>query len=730
MPTAAATTSASVTVRFSPASSTSVTNLITFTGGGGATNSVRGTGLPATNGPSIGSLAALYRSGQTFLTWPERSDMTGEHYRIYRHSQPITTNNLAAATLLYELPKGSANFYATRYWSDAIGGWTNRNFQRYVITDRGSEMPANTGLLVWTLATNDFSGGTGGTGYYAVTVVNASGIEFRSPLNSSNSIGPVVESMAEPLAVETKANAGVRGHVYIQYMDLRNWNPTFHAPNPRNSYLGLNPEDPTVSNAVQYAYDYTVYEPECAETPAPVYFNLHGWSGGYEPVTSDPEAYDWCSYKIYPSDLQETWFFGFARHCDYRRGEQPAAGDSVENFTEQRLLRMANDLIRHPPGAAVDTNRIYVWGQSMGGSGTLALALRYPNVFAAAYASEPMTDYRRSGDGGGDDWRGDVEWKWGAIALNLPVTNRGPGNLAAHLAAFNGRGVWDWQNHQTNLATRLADEMVPFGVGHGTNDMVIEWPTQGRPLYGVLNSARRWYGGVVNDGGHSWMGFWGLPPSIGPDMSLTPFRGFQVVRNETVPGLANASGNGPFPPVATSEYNLALEWSSSWDAWDGVPLDTATVWQISLRSLASTNQIVALTPRRTQAFRVMPGAVATWQNRRVTDDVAIQSGSVTADAFGLLTVSNVTVSPDGNRLRLALATPPRITSVAPAGTALRLTFTTSAGHQYVVQRSPVLPAAAWANVSTNLPGTGAEVLFTHPGALSNTAGFYRVWQAQ
>jgi poly(3-hydroxybutyrate) depolymerase len=694
---------------------------VLFTSGGGS----------STNNAPLQpvSLHAVHRSGQTFVTWDERADLADESYRIYRHTAPITANTLAAATLLYQVWEGSADFHANRYWDDNTGSMQARYLERLVITNGGAQLPAGTGLLVWTLATNDFAGGATGAVYYAVTTVNSDGVENRTNFTSANVIGPVAEGVAEPLAVETTVSIGRRGHLYLQFMDLRNWNPTFHAPHPGNGYLGLNPDLASVQHALAYAYDYAVYDPECSDSPAAAFFSLHGWGGNtYGPLESDPNAYDWCAYKIYPVDQSETWYFGFAKNHDYRQPGEVAAGDTIVNFTEQRLLQMLRSLQRNPPAAPLDPDRVYVYGQSMGGSGTLALALRYPNVFAAAYASEPMTDYASAGDGGGLDWRSDIEPKWGERSLNLPVTLDGPAGWADHLKPHNGTSVWAWQNHRRTTTNRLADDFVPFGVGHGTNDMVIEWPTQAQPFYGPLDASRHCYGGVVNDAGHSWLGFWGAPPTLEPDGSLTPFRGFRVVLHETVPGLSRGSANPASPPTRTGDYNLALDWSASWTPWDGAPLDTATVWQMSLRSLAPTNQTVDVTPRRTQAFRVAPGAAATWQNLRVSDGMAIQSGSLTADAHGLLTVTNVVVSPDGNRVRLELTVvqQPRFTRVSRQGPDLHLTFTTTSNHTYHIERSLVLPASSWSDLSGSLLATSTNVTWIHANGMTNAAGFYRV----
>ena len=671
---------------------------------------------------------AFHRSGQTFLTWTERADLGDESYRIYRHTQPITSANLSAATRLYEVWEGSADFHANRYTTDS-GASSVRYLDRVAITNGGTQLPAGTGLLVWTLATNDFAGGTNGTGYYAVSTVSSTGTENLSAFGPTNTAGPVVEGVAEPLPVEAAVAVGTRGHLYLQFMDLHRWNPTFHAPGAANGYFGLNPDTAAVQHALAYAYDYVVFEPDCLTGPAPVMFNLHGWGGNtYRPVTEDPDPWGWCAYKIYPVDEGETWWFGFARNHDYRAGTEVAAGDTVVIYTEQRLLLMLRGLQRQPPGLATDTNRVFVYGQSMGGSGTLSLSLRYPNVFAAAYASEPMTDYATSGDDGGLDWRGDVEQKWGARSLALPVSLDAPAGWAEPLQRCNGANVWVWQNHRFNTTNRVGDDNVPFGMGHGTNDMIIEWPTQGQPIYGPLDASRRCWGGVVTDAGHQWLGFYGLPPTLAQNSSLAPFRGFQVVRNETVPGLSRAGGNIPAPPAQTGGYNQNIGWSASWDAWDGPPTDTATNWQVSLRTEDDATHTVDVTPRRARAFHPAPGATARWRNLRVSDGAEVQSGISIPDAFGLITATNVSVTAGGNRLRFELVAEPPVTisSARIVGSGFRLSFPTTANHHYAVECSLVLPAINWTPVATNIPGTGSELTLTNIGARSNAAAFYRV----
>jgi len=536
------------------------------------------------------ALTAHHRSGQTFLTWQEQSGVD-VRYRVYRHRAAINAANLAQATLLYDgVPQDSARFYANRYNVQASDVWDERYVERFVIEDSAAPLAAGVGLLVWTLAIEDFGGASSGAGYYAITTV-AGGVENRADFGSGNTTGPIVESVADPLPVELDVGAiDPGGHIFIQYMPLRDWNVTFHAPNPGNGYYGLDETAPAVANAIQYAYDYAVYAPSAADCggalPAtlPVVVSLHGWDGNsYAPRTEDPDPYGWCVYRIYPIDQSETWWFGFARDHDYRAGDTPTAGDTIGNFTERRVLRMVYDLLRDPPGPTADPDRVFIFGGSMGASGTLAFALRYPTVFAAAYAGQPMTNYATSGDGGGVDWRSDVAPKWGAVAANLPISIAAPGDWAAALQVYNGAGVWTWQNHQAQLVALRGRDATPLGIAHGVEDDVIEWSTQGQPVYPALNSSRQVWSGAAVAGGHSWTGFGGSLYNLDQDFaaSWAPFQNFAPRRGETVPGLSNGSANAPLPPTGVGDYNLGVRWSASWDPWDGAPVDTPTRWEMS-----------------------------------------------------------------------------------------------------------------------------------------------------
>lgn len=557
------------------------------------------------------------------------SALAGEHYHIYRYTAPITAANIGQAQRLTErwgpLPEGSSIFWTERERTPPISA-------NYVIADLAAPLADTTGLFVWTTKET-------GSVYYAVTTVY-DGAENRTDFGPGNSLtGAVSEAPADPAPVLVWRAPGKRGAVFTQYLDYEAYNPTFDVPQGTDQQ--------------QYAYNYSVALPSasaCDGTPQaayPVYLYLSGWGGRYENPAETP--YDWCAIQIYGDDPHQTWYYGHSASYDYRRGGTADSGPIV-NYTEERLLRAVHDTLAGYglDGRTADPERVYVYGASMGGSGALALGLRYPNVFAAAYAGEPMTNYHAAdGSGGTTNWVNDVAWKWGTISANLPIHN--VGRYAGHLAAYDGVGVWNWQNHQAQLVSRRGDDTALIALDHGTQDTVIAWASQGQPAYGAFYQGRRAFSAAVENADHTWLGFAGAGPMVSYE-TWSPFHNWEVRRSETVPGLSYASGSGPVPPTGPADYNLNIEWSASWHAFAGAPTDTPGLWSLALRTTDGSDQTVDVTPRRRQQFAVIPGASYRWENRRLADNVLIQTGVAVADASGVVTAPAVQVNGLGERL--------------------------------------------------------------------------------
>ena len=606
--------------------------------------------------PQPQAVAAFHRSGQTFITWTERADLDGETYRVYRGTERWTAATLSTAKPLLELPEDSARFYSNRYHADATS-WAARYVDRYVIDDGAEPLAAGTGLMIWTPAEDDLGGPGRADAYYVVTTVH-DGVENRGDLAAGNVAGPIREVVADPLPVALGTSLPVGWRAYIQYLDLHEWNPTFLAPNRLNGYFGFDPATPAIAKAVQLGADYAVFTPgpeQCggALPPSlPVALALHPWQGGwYGPPYGGS---NWCAYLVVPVDSGESWWFGFAKDHDYRQDESWARDDVVINATEARVLRMLHDLRRQPPGPPVDPARVYVFGHSMGGSGTLALALRYPNVFAAAYSSKALTRFADA-----EGWLGNVQSKWGTVALSLPVRSRAPADWGRHLAAQDGESVWVWQD----LAQKAADptaEAAPLGLAHGLNDSNIRWPLHGAPLYPLLDAGRKAWGAAITADDHNDGAFRGLPPNLQPGPSGAPFADFTVRNDETFPAFSAIEGEPASSLTAPTGWHQQLLWSASSTAWDGPPVDEVDRWQVSICSIdpavrgakcgTGSPTTVDVTPRRVQLFSIRAGNEYRWQAMVVAGGAALAGGSVAAEADGLVTVRGVPVVPSGIRL--------------------------------------------------------------------------------
>ncbi|NDJ76160.1 MAG: prolyl oligopeptidase family serine peptidase [Chloroflexi bacterium] len=570
-----------------------------------------------------GQLTATHRSGQTFLTWPEVPGDATSTYRVYRSAAPITMGNLESAQVIAEVPQWSGVYWTERARAvePPYEDGAYRSLRNYVIDDLGPELVDGTGLFVWTAQ-------EAGAFYYAVQLPNGTLL----------TAGPVNETPAGPQPVLAWRSPDGNSRVYTQFMNYAAYNPTYDAPRAGNYWMGLpNWAELEAVESQQYAYNYWVGLPTvetCGEPvpdELPLILHIEGWGTRYAAPDSAP--YGWCAVHVWADDPNQSWYFGFSATHNYH-SSAPVTSGPIVNYTEARLMQTLREVIQAPDLPAIDENRIYVYGHSMGGTGALMLAQRYPQVFAAAAASQPMMNYATA-----ELWLPELESKWGARALNLPVEIRG--SDAVGLAAYQGTSVWDWQNLGEQLSVRRGDEMAFIAIAHGTADTVIDWETVARPSYAHFYLGNRAFIAEITPDDHTWLGFRYHPNWYFDELM---FR-----KDESLPAFSNASRSLGIPPDGVGGYNLSIEWSASWNDFAGPPVDTPDEWAVVLRSLDGA-QTVSVTPRRLQAFEVAPGTTYTWQTERLEDGVVLQTGEIMADVDGLLTVEGVVVGAGGNRL--------------------------------------------------------------------------------
>jgi hypothetical protein len=542
---------------------------------------------------------------------------------VYRSNQPITTGSLGNATLLTSrwgpLPNDTS---VHKYGTDDVPDF-------FVIEDLASPLSDDTGLFV-----NTTQPGREGNAYYAVTTV-INGQEDRTVVSGTNSLSaPQIEFVATPKPVLTVSVNGGKGRTYTQFMDYAQWNPTLNG----------------------YAFNYAVALPPnySGSIAYPLQVQLHAY--GATRKSPSQSEYDWPVIQLFPTDpgsasgTIHTWWYGHAADHNYETsGSVPSAG-AVANFTEQRVIKAINEIIADS-SFNVDTDLIHAYGNSMGASGSLTLAMRYPDIFAGIYASQPMTNY-----GANPGFQNNLRQLWGEQSSNLPIINGGENTSAISNYGIGGNrptGVWDWMNHQQQLRRRRGEEFGYLILDFGKADATLEWQSQGQPMFSALTDAKAAFSARAMGGyPHNSMGFGAVDTSVF-GFGYGDETAWRYPNSLSFPGLHSASNSGAINPGTNGDdlYNQDIDWSTPRANFHQSIVDTTNRWEITLRSM-SGDQTVDVTPRNTQAFRPVPGEQCNWSARRVNDNQQTGSGIATTDGDSLLTVPQVPISNAGTRLSI------------------------------------------------------------------------------
>jgi len=574
------------------------------------------------DGPVANGITATHRNGQTFLVWQEVDDQTG--YHVYRHDAPITSDNLGSAERLTDRwGPLDQNTSVNRYGSADVPA-------NFVISDSGQPLGNDRGLFVHTTQNNQQ-----GSVYYAVTSV-VGGDESRTIVAGANATSRSVnESVSTPRPVLTASTNGGSGRIYTQYMDYALWNPTLNG----------------------YAFNFAVALPANYNSSRayPLMVELHAF-GGEHKFESEAE-FGWQVIQLFPSDPGDsvnavhTWWYGHAKDHNYKtQGSVPRSGE-IENFTEQRVLS-AIDFLINDGQFNVDRDLVHAIGHSMGGTGALALGIRYPSVIAGIYASEPMTNFASS-----PGFQENFSTILGDRSSNLPVVNNGLNNSEIRKYDSSGSqptGAWNWMNHQEQLVRRRGDDFAYLMVDHGKADNVIDWQSQGRPMAQVFTDARTGFSASAVGGvGHSWLGFDSVVTQVF-GLGFGDESVWRYPRSLSFPGIHNASGSGSLQPASSGDdrHNTTTEWSTPVNNFHQGIVDSSNQYEISLRSTTS-NQTADITPRNTSAFKPSSGTVCSWTATSIGNNATIGSGTSTVDGSRLLTMRQVAIqSGSGTRLRV------------------------------------------------------------------------------
>jgi dienelactone hydrolase len=522
----------------------------------------------------VTNLQVAFRKGQTFITFRE---VTGSvTYSVYRSTSPIAS--VAGLTPIAVLPQGSGVYKYTG--------------QGFIVTDLGTPLAAGTGLLVYTTSQN-------GTYYYAVT--NSQDATISAGVNATMS-GLAETVWVTPGAVQIRAPYAFQGYQITEFFawdDYASWDPAW-------GYYGSRFDVGAQTLAAGQTY--------------PLTLQLHGagMNGYREPDHWVPQA---VGVHVFPVDLE----FSHGMQDPYTGSGRPYAawfGYPLRTVTpniavsamERRVLRFVR-AVQADPRYQVDATRIYVSGGSMGGGGSLHIAMHNPTMFAAAEVITAWVDTLAWGD-------------WSAYSTNPPVDSpSGP------LFRNWQDAAWVVDNTSANLP--------PLVHTFSKNDTTISMSRYPNLLQ-RMETRKFAQIAVWRDTNHT-------PFMLSGANSFRRFR-----KNEAYPAFAAASSSTPFD-ATLGQRNQNIDWSSSLRSLGAGTdiVDLAGAFGMTFKSL-TTDATADVTIRNTQQFRPRSGESVTWRNETSGGQV-LESGTMAADAQGLVTI-RLRITAAGNRLTLTCPT--------------------------------------------------------------------------
>ena len=551
----------------------------------------------------VSELSAVYRHGQIFLTWSEGDTPEGTNFNVYSHSVPITAATLGKATQVgHHVERHSAR----DWWQDPA------SFDRkaepgepagFVVESGTDPLDPGGGLFVHTVIKGDPE-----TLYFAVTVTAPDRAEDRTIVPGENAL---LEGVSGKLAL-------------IQPIWLsKSAAPAAGAGKGKNLILSLHGRGGGVTAGKRKG---TV---NCL-----VFRSVgHGWreglpskfrlSVGATSVVISPMDRVWVGRPVKESrDARDhcpavnTWWYGYNRHIY----ETTLTAETVcPNYTERYLLYLVRWAQKY---LGTDPPRTYIKGGSMGGSGTVAMALHFPDVFAAAFAQVPVYSCTKPGKGS---------------ATRLECTC-GPLNKPAFTA--DGTPLLEYMNGALQISKATGD-IPPIFATNGRKDGSIPWENN-PPFYSAANQSRQAFAVYWNNGAH------GMSRDAPADCKAWGRQFTRYRLDQSYPVFSSYSDNRNYGSGHAADgdlqgwINRGLDWAD--------PVDTPREHALTVTAIyegIAYPVTVDVTPRRLQKFKLRPG-----------DSVQATVGpakpvTLAVDRHGLLTVPKVVINDaKGTRIRL------------------------------------------------------------------------------
>jgi pimeloyl-ACP methyl ester carboxylesterase len=608
------------------------------------------------------NVRAWSAAGQVFVVW-EVDASAPLAYDIYRSTVPITA--VSQGTF-------AGGMFAPE-WSGARLKLASPNARWRVPTAEGGvyQLAANEGLFVFTPREQS-------TGYFAV--VRNGNTAVSATNRTSAPVVAVYDPVNQPVTChEQLAGTTQQGYPFRVYAM---W--AYGRDDPNDS----RPDTPVLANAAKHGapHVFTVFEPESGlpAGPRPAVICLHGggpqgshWSWAPESaqyantgatpvdgitVAMDDRVFVATSGQV-NLDRPSNWF-GWWPGMDPISNNLPNNGAVVVPYTLRRLVWTIDWLQTRSP-YAIDPERIALIGNSMGGAGTLLLSRFKPERFSTATAFVPQHYTPETG-----------QRLFGTPTQNLATTEPGPSGAALRVNDFFNAAIRLSPTRRDYCLTRIF---------RGRRDEAVEWGALTIQLFNEM-SAGRWgthlYWDNRDHTASDWttdspsipgvdIGEWVSP--VRTERSGAPYQG-RFRASQSYPGFFNddqdPSAAGRQPSLGNGSPDDGTPWGTwcGYFDWDTETIfDTATGWSctlflvgqsaVSVDNFPGATATTSLTLRKPRQLRPAAGATIQWALRDDQSDAVLQSGSVAAEANGLVVVTGLVIPKDPQRVRLELLVP-------------------------------------------------------------------------
>ena len=599
-------------------------------------------------------LRVIHRAGQTFITWTEvdrrikdeqvawgvlRKALAGMdakrvvRYRVYRHTERITSKNIALAECLAEVGPLSCynvegrsverliSMHRRRAIEDiafarklARGGYFGRYrpempemneviVDRFVIDDSGKPLPLGSGLYVHNPVKP-------GKAYYAVaTSVNA--VTNASDLSPANA---TATALAE--------TAGVGEPVFQGAGTLKVF---YDYPGQRRYYVQWT--GPPLSNLPNRHYNWAVYVPADRPKRAPVrvFFTKDRYM---RPGVRHRKDTILISGQDGP-----VWSFWYGYHEAMGTLKSFKQG-TVQPYTKRRLFAFIDWAIKEFKG---DRNRL----SAVGGTDALYYGVRHGDKFAYVLANRPDPNPKLT--------PGSVRIQSYRLRPPRPQRERVWGRVEWKIAADTGKPVWDEMDLISCVRDHPKRELAFLSMGPAS--LSAPWPRQVEFMK-TLWAAKQAFCARFYWGGGAYLPI--------PEGKVGANTAFDFALNIPMLALRNNSNDRGLTQEPFDK-GKARYWGGGRIAdgrrWLADFVDEAGRFEITIhgggRVTYAGGGTSDVTPRRTRKFKPKPGEKFWWENVPLgaRSRYKPQSGEVVADENGLVTIPQVSFR-DPSRLKI------------------------------------------------------------------------------